>query len=186
SVLTPHVRAMEETERLRRHNDRMLSLASGPTRIVGRSTIVHKLRESVRSAAVTDLPVLILGETGSGKELIAEAIHEQSGRAGQPYVVVNCAAIPDDLFESEFFGHVSGAFTGAAGERTGLAEEAHGGTLFLDEIGDLSPANQARLLRFIELGTFRRLGSTEERHVDVRALAATNRDLWQPGFRSDL
>lgn len=185
-ILAPYLRAIEETERLRQHNDRMLALAHAPTRIVGRSPAIHKLRESVRHAAVTELPVLILGETGSGKELVAEAIHQQSSRSEQPYVVVNCAAIPNELFESEFFGHVRGAFTGAAGERVGLAEAAHGGTLFLDEIGDLSPANQARLLRFIELGTFRRLGSVEERYVDVRAVAATNRDLWQPGFRSDL
>ena len=185
-VLAPHLRAIEETERLRRQKEELLALSQTPSGIVGRSPAIHRLREAVHNAAVTDLPVLILGETGSGKELVATAIHEQSRRADKPFVVVNCAAIPNELFESEFFGHVKGAFTGAAGSRVGLAESADTGTLFLDEIGDLSPENQARLLRFIELGTFRRLGDTEERQVDVRTVAATNRDLWKPGFRSDL
>ncbi|GBQ30151.1 response regulator [Acetobacter fabarum] len=127
--------------------------------------------------AVFDIPVLIEGETGTGKELLARAVHYASQRSAGAFVAVNCGAIPDDLLESELFGHRKGAFTGAHANRRGLVEEADGGTLFLDEIGDISPAFQVKILRFLQEGEFRPLGTNETTRVDVRVLAATHRDL---------
>jgi transcriptional regulator with PAS, ATPase and Fis domain len=135
-------------------------------------------------------PVLVTGETGTGKELIAKMIHERSGRAKKPFVAVNCAAIPETLFEREFFGHDKGAYTGADYAKPGLCDEADGGTLFLDEIGDMPSYLQVKLLRLLQEGTYRRLGDPEERHVDLRIVAATNAplpDLIEAGrFRQDL
>lgn len=154
--------------------------------LVGRSPLMKSLRNLVYEAARTPLNVIITGETGTGKELIAEAIHRNSERADKPFIVVNCAAIPSNMLESELFGHERGAFTGAHIARRGLLTLADGGTLFLDEVGDLSPENQARILRVLEQGTFRPVGATAEEHVDVRFVAATNRPVDDQEFRSDL
>jgi two-component system response regulator AtoC len=163
----------------------------GVHRILGQSEAIAEVRETihkiVRSGART---VLIQGETGTGKELVARALHYESERAGSPFVKVNCSAIPDSLFESELFGHERGTFTDAQETRLGLAELADGGTLFLDEIGDAGPGPQAKLLSFIEERRFRRLGGREDREVDVRIVAATNKDLDAASeigvFRKDL
>jgi DNA-binding NtrC family response regulator len=158
--------------------------------IVGDSPASRLLRDRVEAAAASDVAVLITGETGTGKDLCARTIHERSRRARGPFVVVNCAAIPETLFESELFGHEKGAFTGADRRRTGRFEAASGGTLFLDEVGELSPPSQAKLLRAIETSTFEPVGSTRTVRVDVRIVAATNRDLAaeiaRGAFRKDL
>lgn len=145
--------------------------------ILGETAPIRLLRERVEAAAASDVSVLITGETGTGKDLCARTIHERSRRAGRPFVVVNCAAIPETLLESELFGHEKGAFTGALQRRTGRFEAADGGTLFLDEVGDLSPASQAKVLRAIETMAFEPVGSNRSVRVDVRIVAATNRDL---------
>lgn len=185
-VLGPFLDAMARCERMARVNARLAGLTHAEGRMVGRGAAMMRLNEEIRAAGRAEVHVLLLGETGTGKELAARSIHEASRRAHRPYVVLNCAAVPAELFESELFGHARGAFTGATGNKPGLMEEADGGTLFLDEVGDLSPANQARILRAIEAGTFRRVGETQERRADVRVVAATNRPLPGPGFRDDL
>jgi transcriptional regulator with PAS, ATPase and Fis domain len=148
------------------------------------------LRRAVERAANAPYPVLIEGESGSGKELVARAIHRLGLRRDRTFCTLNCAALPDDLVEAELFGHARGAFTGAIAERPGVFEEAHGGTLFLDEIGELSARAQAKLLRVIQEGELRRVGENLPRRVDIRILAATNRDLRQEvesgRFRMDL
>ncbi|HVY60581.1 MAG TPA: sigma-54 dependent transcriptional regulator, partial [Planctomycetota bacterium] len=144
----------------------------------------------VRKVAAGESNVLLLGESGVGKEVVAQAIRSSGPRAGKPYVAINAAALPDNVLESELFGHERGAFTGATERRLGLFELASGGTLFLDEAGDLAPATQAKLLRALETGEIRRLGGNETIHVDVRLIAATNRDLRRDVrerlFREDL
>jgi transcriptional regulator with GAF, ATPase, and Fis domain len=158
--------------------------------IVGASSGLRDVLALVVGVATTDVPVLILGETGSGKELIARAVHESSPRRRGPLVRVNCGAIPSDLIDSELFGHERGSFTGAIQTRRGWFERAHGGTLFLDEVGELSLAAQVRLLRVLQDGAFERVGGSEPLRADVRVVAATHRDL--PGmvqsgaFRADL
>jgi len=158
--------------------------------IVGSSRVLHSVLDQLRTVAPTGSTVLIEGETGTGKELIAKAIHMQSHRRGRPFVKLNCAAIPLDLLESELFGHERGAFTGAVTQRIGRFEAANGGTLFLDEIGDIPPELQAKLLRVLQEQEFERLGSTYTHHVDVRIVAATNQDLAsmvaEKQFRIDL
>jgi DNA-binding NtrC family response regulator len=141
--------------------------------IIGASRAAAEVREFARIAAGVDAPVLITGETGTGKGVLAAAIHGGSRRAKARLVAVNCAGVPESLFESEFFGHARGAFTGASNTRRGLFEQAHGSTLFLDEIGELTPALQAKLLTTIEQGEVRRLGSETPLHVDARIVAAT-------------
>jgi DNA-binding NtrC family response regulator len=164
--------------------------ARGHATILGQSAAIVELLRQVRRTASADAPVLIHGESGSGKELIAEAIHQQSRRAKGPFVPINCGAIQAGLIQSELFGHVRGAFTGAIDEKRGLFEVAEGGTVFLDEIGDLPLDLQVNLLRFLQEGTICRVGSTKVKHLDVRVVAATNVDLQKSvaegRFREDL
>jgi formate hydrogenlyase transcriptional activator len=158
--------------------------------IIGNSTALESVLEQVERVAPTDSTVLIQGETGTGKELIARAIHNLSVRCGRPFIKLNCAAIPFDLLESELFGHERGAFTGAIAQKIGRFELADKGTLFLDEVGDIPPALQPKLLRVLQEQEFERLGSTRTHQVDVRLVAATNRNLVdmvkRSEFRSDL
>lgn len=159
-------------------------------RMLGGSREMRRLYPVLARLAASNVPVVIEGETGTGKELLAESIHEQSARCDQPYVVFDCTSVPLNLAESELFGHERGAFTGATNQRKGLFEQAHGGTLFIDEIGDLDPSLQPKLLRAIERQEIRRVGGNETRRVDVRILAATRRNLDEEvvagRFRDDL
>jgi two-component system response regulator HydG len=158
--------------------------------LVASSPAMHEVFDIASRVAEADTPVLIMGETGTGKSALARAIHATGGRAGRPFVAVNCAALPEALLESELFGHVKGAFTGATTARGGLFVDADTGTLLLDEVGEMSPALQAKLLHVIESGTVRAVGSGKERQVHVRILAATHRDLRERAragaFREDL
>jgi DNA-binding NtrC family response regulator len=158
--------------------------------IIGESPRLVELRALIKTVAGSNATVLILGESGSGKELVAGAVHSLSHRRDAPYIRINCAAIPEQLLESELFGHEKGSFTGAVKQKLGRVEEADGGTIFLDEIGDMSRPLQAKLLRFLEDGSFSRVGGNEELRVDVRLMAATNRDIIdairQNQFREDL
>jgi formate hydrogenlyase transcriptional activator len=158
--------------------------------VIGNSPALEAVLEQVERVAPTDSTVLIQGETGTGKELIARAIHNLSARFGHPFVKLNCAAIPLDLLESELFGHEKGAFTGAIAQKTGRFELADGGTLFLDEVGDIPAALQPKLLRVLQEQEFERLGSNQTHHVNVRLVAATNRNLTDMAkrgeFRTDL
>ena len=159
-------------------------------KLVASSAAMREVFEVATRVADAATPVLLVGETGTGKTALARAIHATSARAAAPFVAVNCAALPESLLESELFGHVRGAFTGATAARPGLFEEAHGGTLLLDEVGEMSPALQAKLLHVLESGDVRAVGANKERHVDVRVLAATHRDLRERAragsFREDL
>ena len=145
--------------------------------LIGRSAAFQRMLELVSRVGPSQASVLLLGESGTGKELVAQAVHEASPRAAHALVVVDCASLPETLFESELFGHERGAFTGANASKPGLAEAASGGTLFLDEVGDIPLPMQVKLLRLLESGTYRRVGSTELRRTDVRVVAATHRDL---------
>lgn len=189
--------ALAEVERLK---DRLLAEnvylqeeirgSSGFDEIVGRSELLRVTLAKTEHVANTEASVLLLGETGTGKELFARAIHDRSSRNDHPLVKVNCAALPASLIESELFGHVKGAFTGALSDKVGRFELAHGGTLFLDEIGELDPELQTKLLRVLQEGEFEKIGSSETKRVDVRVIAATNRDLHRSmeegQFRPDL
>ncbi|MBL4682877.1 MAG: sigma-54-dependent Fis family transcriptional regulator [Pseudomonadales bacterium] len=179
-------RLQQENSLLRRQLERKSSLAD----IIGKSDVMNTIKNTISNLADTNVDVLIWGETGTGKELVARNIHTSSDRANKPFVPVDCSAIPPELFESEFFGHERGAFTGATERSLGLMEYADGGTLFLDEIAELSLAQQAKLLRALQERKFRRVGSRQEVEVDIRLLAATNRDLKEEvkakRFREDL
>ncbi len=179
-------RLLQENASLRARADETCRL----DQLVGECSKIHELRQMIQTVAPTGARVLILGESGTGKELVAGALHGLSGRSQANYVRLNCAAIPETLLESELFGHEKGAFTGAMKQKPGRVEEANGGTIFLDEIADMSRPLQAKLLRFLEDGTFTRVGGTQELHVDVRLLAATNRDIIRAisenHFREDL
>ncbi len=182
-----------EARRLAQENRELrlrLRETSGLEQLLGRSAAMQRLRESIQQVAATDAAVLIRGESGTGKELVAHAIHYGGRRAEGPLVKVSCAALPEELLESELFGHERGAFTGARDRRKGRFELAHGGTLFLDEVGDLSPRTQAKLLRVLQEQEFERVGGTETIRVDVRLVTATNRDLEglaaEGAFREDL
>src|SRR4051794_8126799 len=158
--------------------------------IVGRSYAIRSLIEKIDKVAGTPARVLITGENGTGKELVARAIHSQSTRKGEPFIEVNCAAIPGELIESELFGHMKGSFTGAISDRPGKFEQANGGTLFLDEVGDMSLSAQAKVLRVLQDGVVTRIGSAKPVKVDVRVLSATNKNLEEEitsgRFREDL
>jgi len=160
------------------------------TAIIGHSPALESVIRTAQIAAAADVHILIEGETGTGKELMAQALQQSSQRAEQPFIIINCAALPADLVESLLFGHEKGAFTGADERRDGYVQKAHGGTLFLDEIGELELKLQGKLLRFVENGECQRVGSHQTEKVDVRILAATNRDLSkliiEGKFRSDL
>ena len=178
--------AENKTLRARSHGSRIYEVHQ----IVGESPQTMELRQFIRTVAPTDSTVLILGESGTGKELVAGSIHSLSRRNDKKYIRLNCAAIPETLLESELFGHEKGAFTGALRTKRGRVEEADGGTIFLDEIGDMSRPLQAKLLRFLEDGSFTRVGGNEEKQVDVRIISATNRDIVtaikENDFREDL
>ncbi|MCC6543679.1 MAG: PEP-CTERM-box response regulator transcription factor [Nitrospirae bacterium] len=164
--------------------------AEGLDDILGNSSSMNHVYETIRKVATVDVPVLILGETGTGKELTARAVHRLSDRRDKPFIVINCGAIPETLLESELFGHEKGAFTGATSRRKGRIEYAEGGTLFLDEIGELSFSLQVKLLRFLQENIIERIGGREEIQVNVRILAATNMDIKKAigdgRFREDL
>jgi DNA-binding NtrC family response regulator len=170
--------------------ERQLERIEGSPSLIGETSSMRRVKQLVDKIAPTDSAVMIQGETGTGKELVARRIHEMSKRSDGPFVAVNCGALPENLVESEFFGHRKGAFTGADTPRKGLVEVAHCGTLFLDEIGDLDKGMQVMLLRFLESGEIRRVGENEFFHVDVRIVCATNRDLQtmvaEGTFREDL
>jgi len=185
-------RALEDS-RLRRENRSLrgeVARRYGLERLIGASAVMQEVFDLIRGAARTDLNVLVTGESGTGKELVAKAIHYNGPRRRGPFVALNCAAIPETLLESELFGHVRGAFTGAATARKGLVEEAHGGTLFLDEISEMSVNLQAKLLRVLEDREVRPLGSNRAAVVEFRAIASTNRDpkaqIEAGAFRADL
>ncbi|MBC8353201.1 MAG: sigma-54-dependent Fis family transcriptional regulator [Planctomycetes bacterium] len=167
-----------------------LHQVEGDRSLIGTGHAMQQVRDLIGKVAPTGSTVLILGETGSGKELVARAVHEQSPRAANSFVAINCGALPESLIESELFGHRKGAFTGADDHRVGLFEVAHGGTIFLDEIGELPKSMQAKLLRVLESGEIRRVGDNESVKVDVRVVCATHRDLEQmveeDDFREDL
>jgi transcriptional regulator with GAF, ATPase, and Fis domain len=198
AVALANSRAFAEIERLRLRveleneylrEEVKAALPSGG-RILGESTGIRELLKQLALVAPTGASVLILGESGTGKELVAREIHDRSLRSDRPLITVNCASIPRELFESEFFGHLRGAFTGALRDRAGRFEAADGGTLFLDEVGEIPLELQGKLLRALQEGTFERVGDDRTRHVDVRVVAATNRDLEKETkagrFREDL
>ncbi|HVO37404.1 MAG TPA: nif-specific transcriptional activator NifA [Spirochaetia bacterium] len=185
--------AQEERERLMEENLRLqdeLKDRFRPSNIIGNSKAMRSVYQAIAQVSVSDTSVLLRGESGTGKELVAHAIHYASRRSSKPFVKVNCAALPEGVIESELFGHEKGAFTGAVAARKGRFELAQGGTLFLDEIGDLSPAMQIKLLRVLQEREFERVGGTTTIKVDVRVIAATNRDLEKliekEEFRQDL
>ena len=175
---------------LEQENARLRGEVESRYEIVGKSFAVRALLDRIEKVAPTDARVLITGENGTGKELVARAIHRLSARAEQQFVEVNCAAIPSELIESELFGHVKGSFTGAVGDRAGKFEQADGGTLFLDEIGDMSMSAQAKVLRALQEGIITRVGGEKAIRVDVRVIAATNKNLEKEielgAFREDL
>ena len=182
-----------DRRRLRKENAQLKSLlerSRQPSQMIGQSPAMREVFRLIERAGPSEKAILIQGESGTGKELVARALHEQSKRAEKPMVVINCAALPESLLESELFGHERGAFTGAVAAKQGLFEVADGGTLFIDEIGELPGGLQAKLLRVLEDGSLRRIGSVQERRVSVRLLAATNRNLAKEveagRFREDL
>ncbi|MDZ7692915.1 MAG: sigma-54 dependent transcriptional regulator [Balneolaceae bacterium] len=184
------VRNAIEQHNLKRENKSMRSKLPGAPEIVGQSQEIEEIKQKIEKVAPTNSRVFITGENGTGKELVARSIHEKSKRKNGPFVDVNCAAIPSELLESELFGHEEGAFTGATSRRIGKFEQANRGTLFMDEIGDMSIDAQAKVLRALQENTVTRVGGTEKIKVDVRVIAATNKDLLQEidegNFREDL
>jgi DNA-binding NtrC family response regulator len=187
------VRKAYEACQLRKENQQLKAVLrrhQTPPHIIGDSPQMQDIYHLIARVGPTEKPILIQGDSGTGKELVARALHEASPLVDKPLVVVNCAALPETLLESELFGYEKGAFTGAVGMKPGLFEVADGGTLFIDEIGELALSLQAKLLRVLEDGTLRRVGSVKERRVDVRLLAASNRDLLEEvkekRFREDL
>jgi two-component system response regulator PilR (NtrC family) len=191
--LKANIRNALEKVRLKRENEtlkRELKKTQGLDSMLGGSRVMLELFEHIKSVATTNSTVLITGESGTGKELAAKAIHVRSPRAEEPFVSINCGAVPETLLESELFGHLKGSFTGATANHKGLFEVAHRGTILLDEIAEMSPTMQVKFLRVLQEKKIRRIGSTEELEVDVRILAATNKDLERGvqdrSFREDL
>lgn len=184
------VRNALDQQRLSEENKNIRSRLPKVPEIIGKSDAIKQINQTIDKVAQTDSRVLVTGDNGTGKELVARWIHEKSKRSGGPFVDVNCAAIPAELLESELFGHEKGAFTGASSQRIGKFEQANGGTLFLDEIGDMSPDAQAKVLRALQENAIVRVGGTKKISVDVRVIAATNKDLLEEiesgGFREDL
>jgi len=187
------IRNALEARRLRRENVELRRSIDEQHRlgeIIGKSPQMEEVFDLISRIAPSKASVLVIGESGTGKELVARAIHRGSGRADRPFVTVNCTAIPENLLESEMFGHVKGSFTGAVANKQGLVEAAHTGTLFLDEVGDISLAIQAKLLRFLQDRGSRRVGGTDEKKIDVRIIAATNKklekEMEEGNFREDL
>jgi two-component system, NtrC family, nitrogen regulation response regulator NtrX len=182
-------RAIEQGE-LKTENVELRERVERKYRLVGDSPAMRKVHAEIAAAGPTNASVLVTGENGVGKEIVAREVHRHSRRTGKPFVAVNCAAIPEELIESELFGHEKGAFTGAVGKRRGRFELAEGGTIFLDEVGDMSPRTQAKILRVLEEKEFERVGSGENIRADVRIIAATNRNLAREvadgRFREDL
>jgi len=170
-------RALDESQLRREARTLRKAMRSTLDNVIGDSAAMREVFDLVHRVADSSAPVLLLGETGTGKSLIARAIHAESLRSAEPFVTVNCSAIPENLLESELFGHVRGAFSGAMSDRHGLFAEAHGGTLFLDEIGEMGLPLQAKLLHVLEVARVRPVGSDKERNVDVRIASATNRNL---------
>jgi transcriptional regulator with GAF, ATPase, and Fis domain len=183
AIAIAHGRALTQIEQLKEQLElentylRDEIRSSAPNGIIGTSPALQKVLDQIEIVAPTSATVLVTGESGTGKELVARAIHDRSPRGQRPLITVNCASVPRDLFESEFFGHVKGAFTGALRDRAGRFQTAHGGTLFLDEVGEIPLESQGKLLRVLQEGQFERVGEDVTRRVDVRVLAATNRDL---------
>lgn len=182
-------------EKKRLHGDNInlvesIKIANNGKEIIGKSKPIEDLRYIINRVADSHLPILILGESGTGKDLVANALHYESSRRSKPFVPINAGAIPGQLLESELFGHVKGSFTGAHTDKKGLVEIANGGTLFLDEIGDMDPGLQVKLLRFLDTGEFRPVGGTTTKKTLVRVVTATNKDLYQAivegKFREDL
>ena len=191
--LEAQIKLAAERRELRKENEQLRTILARrpkPKRIIGESPAMKEIFRLIERAGPSNRAILIQGESGTGKELVAEALHQASTRADRPLVAVNCAALPETLLESELFGHEKGAFTGAIAAKQGLFEAADGGTLFIDEIGEMPGSLQAKLLRVLENGTLRRVGSIQERKVDVRLVAATNRNLREEikagRFREDL
>src|SRR5262249_44059480 len=188
--VTLRVKHALEQYRLEEENRSLRTKVQRKFELVGQSPAMHQLRQLIDTAGPTNSRVLIGGENGTGKELVARAIHVQSARADHPFVAVNCAAIPETLIESELFGHEKGSFSGATSMKRGQFEQADGGTLFLDEIGDMSLSTQAKVLRALQEQQFTRVGGTKLMKVDVRVLAASNKDLLKEiekgSFREDL
>jgi DNA-binding NtrC family response regulator len=184
------VRNALDQYRLTEENKSIKSRLPQIPQIIGESEAIEKIQQTIDKVAQTNSRVMVTGENGTGKELVARWIHEKSSRSNNPFVDVNCAAIPADLLESELFGHEEGAFTGASSQRIGKFEQADGGTLFLDEVGDMSPDAQAKVLRALQENVIMRVGGTEKIAVDVRVIAATNKDLLEEieagNFREDL
>ncbi len=184
------VRNALDQHRLTEENKTIKSRLPQVPKIIGESEAIQKIKKTIDKVAQTNSRVMVTGENGTGKELVARWIHEKSNRSNKPFVDVNCAAIPADLLESELFGHEKGAFTGASSQRIGKFEQADGGTLFLDEVGDMSPDAQAKVLRALQENVIMRVGGTEKISVDVRVIAATNKDLLEEidagNFREDL
>ncbi len=184
------VRNALDQHRLTEENKTIKSRLPEVPKIIGESDAIKKIKQTIEKVARTSSRVMITGENGTGKELVARWVHEKSDRSSSPFVDVNCAAIPADLLESELFGHEKGSFTGASSQRIGKFEQADGGTLFLDEVGDMSAAAQAKVLRALQENAIVRVGGTKKISVDVRVVSATNKDLLEEiesgGFREDL
>jgi two-component system response regulator HydG len=190
TIAAAAIETAQEVGRLQTENELLQEQLRTETGIVGNSPIIERLLRMVDRVAAQEATVLILGESGTGKELVARAVHQRSPRSRRPFVAINCAALTEPLLESELFGHEKGAFTGAVAQKRGKLELAEGGTVFLDEIGELAPSLQAKMLRVLQQREFERVGGTVTLHLDVRLVAATNRDLVaevkQGRFREDL